>query len=227
MKLPIVKFIQYTLGHESQWNSFNEIIPSGCCVICKSDNLKYLIFKIGDGTHKFIDLPIEFNFKYIDSIYAISNLNIDISKVDYLLYIDEDNKISVTDLKDDSFDELFNNKESADLGFENVNPIINGPDKIKIASTVIYTLTSYSIFSACGDDITSIDWVLPGNIVTTISNSNEFVYQNNFDDSMINQNITLKARVKNKFGKYSRYAEKDILITKDITNGYVEKTILT
>lgn len=227
MKLPIVKFIQYALGHDSHWNTFNEIIPNGCCIICRSDNLNDIIFKIGDGVHRFIDLPIAFYFKYVDGVYTVSSLDIDTSKINHLLYINDENKLEAVDFKESDFIELFNNQSSADLHFTDINPIINGPDKIGLSTIVIYNLTSYSIFSPCGNGITSIDWILPGNIITTISNSNELVYQNNFDDSMINQTITIKARVKDKYNNYSRYAKKDILVTENITSGYVKKTILT
>jgi len=219
MFLPITKFLQYNLGHESQWNAYNNVIPKGCCILCKQDNSEDIIFKIGDNIHYFQDLPIVLYFKYIYNTYFINNIDLTaMVDIDYILYLDNNLHIKATPFKESDLYDLFTGKGSADLGFNLIEPIINGPDKVGINTLVKYGIDAYSLFKSCNISISETEWTLPDDSIVITSGLDPLSYTTPVDNNLIGNIISISVRVKNELNYWSRSVSKDIEL---IDTGYI------
>jgi hypothetical protein len=224
MQIPITKFVQYKLGYEYQWNTYDIVIPRGCCVICRTDDDTDLMMKLGDGIHKFRDLPIFMMWSFITSTGKLTHFDIDESKIDHLLYIDENSNIAVSDFTEVTITDILTSSVTADFKLSILPPIISAPSIVHPGLDIKLKADVYTVFTMFDIPIEYIEWTLPDNTKISKQLNEELEYTINHDSSVIGTSITFYAKAYGKYGIESRRTKHDINIITDKYDPYVIET---
>jgi hypothetical protein len=220
----IIKFFQYGHGDEDLWNLYQKIIPLGTMVIAKEVNSDDLIFKLGDGEHKYNELSEFMRFSLFQQAFKIDRFSeLDASDIGNLLYLDSNKKIVSSTITKDELLDFVDQISQITLKTAVTPPIITGQTRIKYGVDLNLKAEALSAFRYTGIKVANYIWGLPNGSVTEGA---DITYSIPDDFGLVGDIFTFKCKAVDEIGNESDYSEFDVLID-SVSNSLIESiTIL-
>jgi len=219
----IIKFFQYGNGDETLWNLYQKIIPLGTMVIAKSTASDDLIFKLGDGNHKYNELSEFMRFNLFIQTYKINRFS-ELSTLDInrLLFINSNKKIESSSITKIELENFIDQLSQITLKTAISPPIITGQSRVRYGTSFNLKAESLSAFAYSGVKINEYIWNLPDG---SIASGESISYTIADDFGLIGSTITFKCKAIDELGNESKYSEYDVLID-SVSNSLIESANL-